>query len=498
MSVPKSAYSFETIEDKLGEGGTHNVYALMPLLLNEYRPNPSAPVEETSETDLAAFRLDFFLDETWNRWDSNGNRCPVGMVKYGVNETDYTQNRTNNWFLHNPARISRLCVAKNGIRYQLLNDGGLHTMPYAEFSGNILAAYPNFVKVLCNLRSAYYIDSDCFTIRMYRTRDGVKTELYDFPINVGTDDEPTPELPAKGTKTQYPVKYRGTIGGLEEGDLLTLEISATNSEGTFTNAVTKSAKVLAAMTFIQIYRHPELDSHTTGTAIPDTIEPTDGTPYAMLISQDMYDEGQMVGGIAVAGTGGVLYRLFEETGGGDPMAGTIDDSERLQGAAGSVEDAYEAALSYLPAGYYYGVPTSWNGSTQAYVQVVNSNSLRWYPNQHTSADFTITMSLTGVYNVMYDKYYVYVWCKATGVLPSGGVSVSTEVHEMTFPHSAATKIASVGPVTVSSTVKICLNPENPIEVPSAMPLATDNTSAYGAREINEGTLQSTDYMPDDR
>lgn len=496
MAVTDDKYSQDTLEDKIVSTGgidVNQVYTRIPIAFPEYLVASDLGYDYEDMTDAqrkddTGFRQKFFLDGVFKLTDARGNACAIGLLR----QDGLTQNAAH----HALSRRGHLGITLNQTHYIVPNDGGLNTMPHAEFSGNILAAYPNFVKVLCNLRSAYYIDSDWFKVKMYRTRAGVKTELYDFFINVGTDDEPTTELAEKETKTQFPVKYRGTIGGLEAGDILTLEISATNSEGTFTNSVTKSATVLAEMVFIQVYRHADLESHVTGTAIPDTIVPTNGTPYAMLISQDMYDEGQIVGGIAVAGTGGVLYRLFEETSGGDPMAGNIDDSERLQGAPGVVEDAYESTLSYLPQGYYYGVPTSWNGSTLAYVQVVNSNSLRWYPNQYTTADFMLTMSLSGEFDTTTQKYKIYVWAKATGVLPSGGVSVSTELHELAPTQSSATKLATISAVTVTSTAAKCLNENSPYETTDGfLSLTTYNTSASGANTIEEGIMTTRDIDP---
>ena len=488
MAVTDDKYSLDTLEDvTLSTAGIDvpQVYTRIPIALPEYLIASDLGYDYDEMTDAqkkddTGFKQKFFVDGVFKFIDARGCACAIGLLR----QDGQTQNAAH----HARSRKGHLGVTIDKTHYVIPNDGGLNTMPHAEFSGSILAAYTNFVKILCNLRSAYYLDTDWFKIKMYRTRGGETTEIYDFPINLGTEAEPTAELAAKGTKTQFPAKYRGNIGDLEEGDTITLEISATNSEGTFTNAVTRSAKVLAAMNFIQIYRHSDLENHTTGTTIPDTIVPTNGTAYAMLLSESMYDEGQTVGGVAVAGSGGVLYRLFEETDGGDPMAGAIDDSERLQGAEGTVEEAYETVLGNLPAGYYYGVPTEWNGSTLAYIQVVNSNNIRWYPNQYTTADFMITMSLSGEYDTTYQKYKIYVWATATGVLPAGGVSVSTELHELAVTQSASTKVATISAVTVNTNAPVCLNTNSPYETTDTSDLTTYNTSAGTANTIKEGTI----------
>lgn len=434
MAATADKYSKDVV--KHYDNGANHAVLFKPLALTEY-------------TSDALFRQKFFVDKVIHETDSEGKDVAIGVVN---------PSSSINTLMHAAKRIGRhrpTAQATLGegafINWIPLNDGGLNTKPFAEFSGNIIAAFTNYVKILCNLRSAYYARTEYFQITMYRTRSGVTTELYSFRLNVGTDANPTTILAAKGSLTQFVAKYRGDIGGLQEGDTLTLEISANNeecddsSEPDFINPITKSATVKGAMNFIQVYKH---DSQPTSSTVP-----TDGTPYAMLISEDMYDYNENF-----PLQGGDLGILFHGEA-GDPG---IQPSNKLQGAAGTAEDAYDSTITDLPDGYYYGVPYKDFAGTDGLCYVrVNGNKIAWFGNSYQQVDFTLTFSLSGAWDNTNQEYLIYVNARATGVLPSGGITVATELHEFALVQSSATKVADIGPVTITSTQPVCLNQSSP-------------------------------------
>ena len=214
------------------------------------------------------------------------------------------------------------------------------------------------------------------------------------------------------------------------------------------------------MSFIQVYYFQSQ---------PDFVntDPTTGTPYVMLISRDMYAQGSS----QAIGSGGVLHRLFVDTDSGDPMAGAIANSERLQGAAlmsgETVEDAYDKALTDLPAGFYYGVPyKDFEGADGfAYVQVVDSNHLKWYANHYAPVvptAYTVIITFSGTYDTTLQKYYVNVNAQISGTIPNGGVLITTIVCTGISRQNEPVGIQFGGPISarITGTSPVKLNSES--------------------------------------
>lgn len=443
------------------------------------------PLAKSAYASDANFKSYFYVDDIFTWKDNESKNCVVGMC---------TEN-SDNYNHHAAARRSYMRINKGSTTYQVMNDGGLNTKPHCLFSGNRkpLAAYTNYIRILCDLYSAYFIQTDYFTITIYRTRSGSTTEIYSFPINLGTEQNPTGVLAAGSSLTQFSARYKGDIGGLQAGDIITLEISGHNTECDATGEPdyiqptrSQSVTVLGAMQFIQVYRHSDLDNHTTGTTIPSNINPLNGTSYALLVSSDMY-----AAPASNTSSGGAFYRLFHDTTAGDPMSEQLQTSEILQGAQGTVESAYENGFSDLPVGYYYGVPTTWNGSTLVYVQVASNDKkdIRWYTNNYVSVNFNITMSITGTWDSTTQKYILTVSASVTGVRPTSAISLTSELH-YSPARGTATRLATYSgsiPTNASSVVLTRTDATGNYTTDELGTFfTTANTVCAGATQITEG------------
>lgn len=416
MAATADKYSPETRNNTSGQ----EVYFFLPLALTEYLTAAAtksyAQMTDAEKKDDTGFKQKFFVHAVYKLKDLNGNDCVVGML----DPNDQTHPYYNN--LHSNARKGRAIryqesVSGNGDwrGYIILNDGGLNTKPYAEFSGNIIAAYTNFIKVLCTLKSAYYLPTTKFTIDFYTVANNEETWIHSMDLVVSNASDPR-FLPAKTSLTQFVAQIRN-LGGVVAGQLLRLKISATNEEGTFTHPTAKEATLKASMNFIQVYRfinEPDFDN----------TDPTTGTPYAMLISENMYTYNENY-----PLQGGDLGILFNGEA-GDPG---IIPGAKLQGASGTAEDAYDSTIGDLPDGYYYGVPfKDFVGSNGLCYVRVNGNKIAWFGNRYSPivpTAYTLEISFAGIYDNTTQKYYVDVYAKITGTLPNGGVSVTTTVCE---------------------------------------------------------------------
>lgn len=487
MAATADKYSAETLNDKNTTSGgqtVKQVFALQPLALTEYlvasdNGIPYSQMTDAQKKDDTGFKNKFFCDAVWHKKDKDGNEVVMGLVR-----SDWS---TNNAKHHSSVkRKGKLGVTLGGVHYNVLNDGGLNTKPDAAFSGQILAAYTNYVKVLCNLTSAYYLRTEYFQIDMNWTHNGNDYE-YSFPLNVGTTSDPTTILAAKAKLTQFAAIYKGVIGSLNEGDELYLTISANNTEcnyqgeTNYINPNTVHATVKGAMNFIQVYKFTSQPTSST--------DPLTGTPYAMLISEDQYQAPTPPN---VTG-GGCLYRLLTATGAGDPMSEPLQDSEILQGAQGTAEDAYEATLGDLGEGWYYGVPKSGiNDSTLVYIHIDSTKkALQWMSNPYVQISYNIVMNVTGTWDNTNQHYVITVSARVTGTRPSGPISVSTELHIFRpgGNYGPNTKLAEYsGSIpTNASTVVLTRTDQAGDYTTDGGTFTTHNTVCAGATTIEEGS-----------
>lgn len=485
MAATKDKYSKNTLNDQnttMAGVTTPQIYALMPLALTEYLVAsdlgiPYSQMTDAQKRDDTGFRQKFHCDAVWHKTDSQGKEVVLGLV--------LADGSSDNAKHHATKRRGKLGITMSGVNYNVLNDGGLNTKPEAAFSAlQNFKAYTNYIKVLCNLTSAYYLRTEYFQIDMNWTHNGNSYD-YSFQLNVGTTSNPTTVLAAKGKLTQFAAIYKGVIGYLYEGDELYLTISANNEECNYTgetdyiNPTKIHATVKGAMNFIQVYKFTSQPTSST--------DPLTGTPYAMLISDDQYKAPTPPN---VTG-GGCLYRLLTATGAGDPMAEPFQNSEILQGVQGNAEDAYDATLSDLEEGWYYGVPKSGlNDSTLVYVHIDSTKkALKWMANPYVQVSYNIVMSVTGTWDVTYQYYIITVSARVTGTRPNSPISVFTELHRDAPNLGPATKLAEYAgtiPTNANSVVLTRTDQAGDYTTDRAF-LTTYNTYCAGATNIEEGT-----------
>ena len=382
MAATSDKYSANVLMESAA--GVSKKIAYLPLALQEY-------VGDSQFMQL------FHVDAVRHSTDSAGKSVVLGLL-----QSAGSPNRV----YHADARIGRLHIYANNQDYILLNDGGLNTKGDCSFYGTTpLARYANYIKLAVNIASAYYVATDYFSVSLYKVAGSTETFLASWHVMV----DGSSILPAKASRINYPTAMRN-LGGVAEGDQIKAVLRAVNSEGTY-EAASITFTLLGAMEFIQVYRHTTQPTINT--------PPTSGTPYVMVVSEDMYHyDPTAVGG---GGVFGILFHSDER----NPIS--VAESAMPRGAAGTLEAAYDEEISTLPDGYYYGVPTAYNGGELVYVQVTNGNvsgNLEWFRNTYITTDYTIAITYDGYRSL--GHIYVHVYAELAGSR-NNDVSIHTEI-----------------------------------------------------------------------
>lgn len=437
MAATADKYSKNTLNDKDTTSGgttTKNILALQPLALTEY-------------TSDANFKQKFFCNDVWHRQDSEGKECVIGLL------ADVPSNET--YKLHQDgsetgktSRFGKLRINKNGTNYIVLNDGGLNTKALIRFaSSSPNQIYTNYVKVICYLRSAYYLRTDRFKVHIIKNG----TEIYDFPLIYDASATDAGIFPAKYEANAFVGKYNmREIGGLSAGDTVTLQVTSENGEGKFEGG-TKEVDVLGAMYFILCYRRkPTADG---GKGIPDwsdtTKDPSDPDNYdeiwAVLVSEDMYYHNT-----SNPLQSGVLDRLFTSP---DSELIGVTSEEWLQGAelhsGETIEDAYDKNLAAIGDGWYFGIPLEGvSGTTPVWVGITTTSltakNMNWHSDIYVPANYTLKLNFGGNYNRVTGIYTVYLRGTFTGSVPSG-----TQIYLKIYPEISLAPETT--PVSVTAT-----------------------------------------------
>ena len=453
MAATANKYSSETLNDKDTTSGgttTKNILALQPLALNEYRANPlDQHPDQTQTADDASFKNHFFVNEVWHRQDADGNEVVLGLLENTPSYETYKLHQDGSE-TGKTSRFGKLRINKNGTNYIVLNDGGLNTKALIRFaSSSPNQIYTNYVKVICYLRSAYYLRTDRFKVHIIKNG----TEIYDFPLIYDASATDAGIFPAKYEANDFVGKYNmREIGGLSAGDTVTLQVTSENGEGKFEGG-TKSVSVLGAMNFVLVYRRrPTTDNN--GKGMPNwsdsTADPTDSANYderwVILLSDDMYEHNT-----ANPLVSGVLDRLFTST---DNELIGVTSAEWLQGAelhsGETIDDAFDKSLAAIGDGWYFGVPYEGvSGTTPVWIGVTTTSStaknMNWHGNVYVSANYTLKLSFSGSYNRVTGEYTVSVNGTFTGSVPSG-----TTVYLSIYPEISL--VPSETPITVTATV----------------------------------------------
>ena len=429
MAATADKYSIDTLNDQ-DNGNTKQIYALQPLALKNYRVNPDAPnPDQTYAQDEEHFKTLFYVHDTWHKQDSEGKECVIGLMNPNYSGDEFYKH-------HAADRFGKLRLKKkvNGtwIDFIVLNDGGLNTLAYARFGSKThsedkdpIAAYTNYIKMPLYLKSAYYLQTDMFTL-VFETKNSQNqwVETYSHPVPITSNST----ILAAGRELDYIYSERNVNLG-PENTWCRLKILAENDEGTYTSGYSNEFKLKGAMNFIKVYKF-QIGSGGGPREIPDTgptsdIDPTTGDPYAMVISEDMYDpitQGDP--------RGGVITRTIAA---GDTPMIDVQEDEKLQGTdiVQDVSEAYDGEIGQLPYSYYFGVPTTYGGDTLGWIKVrqapnTGTYQLYWYGNTYVETSFDLNMEVGVKYDETY--YYVTVTAKVSGTLRSGVYpSVTTDL-----------------------------------------------------------------------
>lgn len=437
MAATADKYSHETLNDKdttSGQTTTKNIYALQPLALTEYSSDSN-------------FKTKFFVNEVWHKQDSDGKECVIGLLaNIPSNETYKLHQDGSETGKYN--RHGKLHLVKGGTDYIVLNDGGLNTKALIRFAtGSPNQIYTNYVKVICYLRSAYYLRTERFKVRIIKNGQ----EIYDFPLIYNETATSPAIFPAKFESNAYVGKYNlGVIGGLSAGDRVVLQVVSENDEGTFEGG-TKEVDVLGAMYFALCYRRkPTADG---GKGIPDwsdtTKDPSDPDNYdeiwAVLVSEDMYYHNT-----SNPLQSGVLDRLFTST---DSELIGVTSEEWLQGAelhsGETIEDAYDKNLAAIGDGWYFGIPLEGvSGTTPVWVGITTTSltakNMNWHGDVYVPANYTLKLGFGGNYNRVTGVYTVYLVGTFAGSVPSG-----TQIYLKIYPEISLAPETT--PVSVTAT-----------------------------------------------
>lgn len=485
MAASKGRYSNDTINDK-DSGNDKQILALQPLALTEYlvaydNGKSWSQMTDEEKKDDTGFKNKFYVHEVWHKKDSENKEVVLGLLNPLATyvNTDYNA-------MHAAKRKGKLRITKGGVNYIVLNDGGLNTLPQAYFSSNILSCYTNYVKVYCYLKSAYYLATDYFQVDFYlvTTSGGVTTETWKHSAYLIVSDATDPRfLAANTTLSQFVAAFRD-IAGFAVGDTMRIKITAHNEEGDYNAPVYKDGIVKQAMSFIQVYYFATEPNRTT-------TDPTTGTPYAMLLDGSMY-----VWNSQSPLQGGFLGIMFNTRDAGDPN--TVQPSDKLQGASGTAEEAYDKVIDYLPDGWYYGVPYKDYVGTDGlcYLQIYNSGAgMKYYYNNYNPvvpSAYTIVMSLTGSKNTTTQKYEIYVVATVSGTLPSGGITISSNASDGTLDlHSNTPEVIYwSGSKQIPTTGSHILN-TTAIELNEGDRVATWNTSGFPVSETSNYVTEAT-------
>lgn len=388
VRYPKNYYAYKEA------GGTTNtqIYCKLPLQKAEY-------------TNDNTFKTTFYCDHILPVVDAAGHNCVLGLV---------TPN-SDNYNHHGSDRIGKLMIRWNSKDYNILNDGGLNTTPHIQRNSSLVGThipmqYANYIQVKANLKGAYYVDGNMFHADVYKVSGTTETYIdgaYFMPT--AGQVEYYEQFTQNGVST-----FIKPSSGISAGDTVRVKLSAMNSEGTFENATTTDFTALAPVNFTQVYRFANQPNW-------NTTNPTSGTHYLMAIDQSRY------------GTNGTFTRLFALSSGDWLDLGLESGGEWLRGVSGDPGSQESAAMGNLAQGYYYGVPTTWGGSTFRYVQIANGASgtstrrLAWFASNYSTTSYNLAISFTGVHHVQSGNYTITVSASLSGTW-SGSIDVTVPVY----------------------------------------------------------------------
>lgn len=361
MAATKDKYSKNTLNDQnttVAGVTTPQIYALMPLALNEYRADPTNQhPEQTQVADEENFKALFFCHAVWYKKDTDGKQCAIGLLdtRAGITNSHYREmhggcsatQATANADPHK--RNGKLRITKNGINYMVLNDGGLNTKPWVEIRTVDLCAQ-NMLIFTLDYKNAYYAITTAARLTIERWVPSGSTwvnsgQKWIVSIN-------TLPVAAKSSGTDFSFLVEDAMNALafEEGDKAKIYIKIYNEE---TGAYTSSTAtpyvsnemfplVEEAIYTLQIYKITSLD---------DTPQ-TDGVEYRCIIRPEDYEDRT-----SDTDPEQNLHYLLNVYG-----AGTNHPVQTFLNGQIGAHINKDILTTFLPDGMYYGFPADWPGN----------------------------------------------------------------------------------------------------------------------------------------
>lgn len=330
MSAPSTVYSNNTLQDYTTT--SNEVLTLLPLNLAEYNGN---------------MRELFYLTEVKGLKDKSDRDVLIGLVAEG----------SDNYYMRPSNRIGKGRIYKDGVTYAICNDGGLNTFAKAEVV-EVIYRFANYIKVRFNHKAAYYSATHRAGVQITSENDA-----YGWEHVILTDK------PAKSTQSVVDVI---TPNVYNEGDIITLYPYTHNDE----NPVGSGQKQFLPVSFALKPKIHFINLYKIADATSDV---TQGIPYTVIISQDDYTKQY-----------GLNELFARESGENSKMATTVFPTG-TQGADTIVDDTF---TSLLPEGFYYGMPSSWQGTNKEIVYIeASGNVSKWYDYTPAATSYKVTTSI---------------------------------------------------------------------------------------------------------
>ena len=341
MAATADKYSKNTLNDK-DSGTTKQVFALMPLALQEYQSD-------------ATFESTFFCHDVWHKTDTEGKECVIGLLREPVSQADrplYNQ-------MHADKRKGKLHLVKNGVNYTVLNDGGLNTKPYIEITSVDLCAQ-NILVFSVDYTNAYYLVTKAARLTIERWQKSGSTWVYNGQsATVALRDLP---VAAKTSGTDFSFLVEDAMNSLafDEGDKAKLYIKMYNDEtGLYTEAT--------ASPYVSNEMFPEVDKGVVMLNVYKITslgqKPSTGDEYKVLMKPEYYATKTGAGGVQVPLENGDegypnlvnLFNVRKET--SSQTGAELYTTVYFNGQLGA-SISREILSTFLPDGMYYGFPAS--------------------------------------------------------------------------------------------------------------------------------------------
>lgn len=389
------------------------IYALQPLALTEY----------ASDADFQNY---FFCHAVRKKKDSENKVVVLGLL----NPNATTNSHYNK--LHADKRKGRLKLTLGGVNYTVLNDGGINTLPLVDIPVIDLCAQ-NMVIFHFPYQNAYWENTSNAVARIEVWHNGSKDNQRTLTLS------DMPKVRATSSDIDGPcyIFDQDTMNALSPsvGDTIKIHLAVTNGEGTFdtedTYSTVASATVTPRVELFQIYKLTSISDNPVG-----------GDIYHCLMLPEYWATKAGPGGQQVPLENGDegypnLVNLFAAA-----VNTRVNTTVYFRGFEGNSVPA-DLLDSALPAGLYYGFPSSTPFVSEdppqnnKIIEVENvgdgGRAFKWYNSTYnpptpvvplTFTGFTIAFSTSGAYTSYATRtnnfYECHLWPLITATANGAG------------------------------------------------------------------------------